>query len=179
MREDDVRRITGDIIDSAMKIHKMFGPGMLESVYERMLAIELKRRGHSVECQKTVGFTYEGEAFEDAFRLDLLVDGEVVVELKSTGTMNPVFAKQLRTYLVLSGLEIGLVINFGMALMKDGIVRVINSHNLNCSQNPLCASASLRGREKRFPTEAQRHRDAGQTTLCASASLRETNTGAM
>ena len=78
MREDDVRQITGDIIDSAMKIHKMFGPGMLESVYERMLAIELKRRGHSVECQKTVGFTYEGEAFEDAFRLDLLVDGEVV-----------------------------------------------------------------------------------------------------
>ena len=171
MREDDVRRITGDIIDSAMKIHKMFGPGMLESVYERMLAIELKRRGHSVECQKTVGFTYEGEAFEDAFRLDLLVDGEVVVELKSTGAMNPVFAKQLRTYLVLSGLEIGLVVNFGMALMKDGIVRVINSRNLKDSSTHLCG--------KELPTEAQRHRDAGQTTLCDSAYLRETNTGAM
>lgn len=144
MREDDVRRITGDIIDSAMKIHKMFGPGMLESVYERILAIELKRRGHVVECQKVVGFTYEDEAFEDAFRLDLLVDGEVVVELKSTGTMNLVFAKQLRTYLVLSGLEIGLVVNFGMALMKDGIVRVINSHNLNDSTTHLCASATLR-----------------------------------
>lgn len=67
------------------------------------------------------------------FRLDLLVDGTVVVELKSTSTMNPVFAKQLRTYLVLSGLEIGLVMNFGMALMRDGIVRVINSCNLNAS----------------------------------------------
>ena len=174
MIEDDVRQITGDIIDSAMKIHKMFGPGMLESVYERMLAIELKRRGHGVECQKSIGFMYEGEAFEDAFRLDLLVDGEVVVELKSTSTMNPVFAKQLRTYLVLSGLEIGLVINFGMALMKDGIVRVINSHNLNDSPNHLCASASLRETEKGFPTEAQSHREKSGTTLCASASLRET-----
>jgi len=144
MKEDDVRRITGDIIDSAMKIHKMFGPGMLESVYERMLAIELRKRGHVVECQKTIGFTYEGEVFEDAFRLDLLVDGEVVVELKSTGAMNPVFAKQLRTYLVLSGLGIGLVMNFGMALMKDGIVRVINSHNLDDSSKRLCDSASLR-----------------------------------
>ena len=171
MREDDTSRITGDIIDSAMKIHKMFGPGMLESVYERMLAIELKRRGHSVECQKAVGFTYEGEAFEDAFRLDLLVDGEIVVELKSTGAMNPVFAKQLRTYLVLSGLGIGLVVNFGMALMKDGIVRVINSRNLKDSSTHLCG--------KELPTEAQRHRDAGQTTLCDFASLRETNTGVM
>ena len=69
MIEDGVRQITGDIIDSAMKIHKMFGPGMLESVYERMLAIELKRRGHGVECQKSIGFMYEGEAFEDAFLL--------------------------------------------------------------------------------------------------------------
>ena len=151
VKEDDIRQITGDIIDSAMKIHKMFGPGMLESVYERILAIELKRRGHVVECQKAIGFRYEGEAFEDAFRLDLLVDGEVVVELKSTGAMNPVFAKQLRTYLVLSGLEVGLVVNFGMALMKDGIVRVINSHNLNDSQTQLCASASLRETKKEQP----------------------------
>lgn len=133
VREDDVRRITGDIIDSAMKIHKMFGPGLLESVYERMLSIELRKRGHVVECQKPIGFVYEGETFGDAFRLDLLVDGTVVVELKSTSAMNPVFAKQLRTYLVLSGLEIGLVMNFGMALMRDGIVRVINSCNLNAS----------------------------------------------
>lgn len=141
VKEDDIRQITGDIIDSAMKIHKMFGPGMLESVYERILAIELKRCGYVVECQKAIGFRYEGEAFEDAFRLDLLVDREVVVELKSTGAMNPVFAKQLRTYLVLFGLEIGLVMIFGMALMKDGIVQVINSYNLNDSQGHLCDSA--------------------------------------
>ena len=148
----ELNQITGDIIDSAMKIHKMFGPGMLESVYERMLAIELRKRGHLVECQKQIGFVYEGEKFEDAFRLDLLVDSSVVVELKSTSVMNPVFAKQLRTYLVLSGLEIGLVVNFGMATLKEGLVRVINSHNLNTITNPsLCASASLREIEKELP----------------------------
>lgn len=74
----------------------------------------------------------------------MLEERRGVVELKSTGAMNPVFAKQLRTYLVLSGLEVGLVVNFGMTLMKDGIVRVINSHNLNDSTTHLCASASLR-----------------------------------
>ena len=148
----ELNQITGDIIDSAMKIHKMFGPGMLESVYEWMLAIELRKRGHLVECQKQIGFVYEGEKFEDAFRLDLLVDSSVVVELKSTSVMNPVFAKQLRTYLVLSGLEIGLVVNFGMATLKEGLVRVINSHNLNTITNPsLCASASLREIEKELP----------------------------
>ena len=77
MREDDVRQITGDIIDSAMKIHKMFGPGMLESVYERMLAIELKKRGHAVECQKAIGFTYEDEAFEDAFSPTFQIIGKL------------------------------------------------------------------------------------------------------
>ena len=74
MREDDVRQITGDIIDSAMKIHKMFGPGMLESVYERMLAIELKKRGHVAECQKTIGSTYEGEVFESADDTQPIID---------------------------------------------------------------------------------------------------------
>ena len=87
------------------------------------------------------------------------MDGEVVVDLKSTGAMNLVFAKQLRTYLVLSGLKIGLVVNFGMALMKDGIVRVINSHNLNDSPTQLCASASLREKEKGFPQRLERHRE--------------------
>lgn len=177
MNEDGINRITGDIIDSAMKIHKMFGPGMLESVYERMLAIELRKRGHVVECQKQIGFVYEGESFDDAFRLDLLVDSSVVVELKSTSVMNQVFAKQLRTYLVLSGLEIGLVVNFGMATLKEGLVRVINSHNL-ASHSPanLRDSASLWERES-FPTEAQRHRGGDAGSLRDSASLLETNKG--
>ena len=144
----ELNQITGDVIDAAVKIHKTFGPGMLESVYERILAIELRKRGHVVECQRPIGFVYEGETFEDAFRIDLLVDEKVVIELKSTGAMNPVFAKQLRTYLVLSGLEIGLVLNFGMAMMKDGIVRVINSHNLQSNPTKLCASASLRETNK-------------------------------
>ena len=122
----DLNAISGDIVDSAMKIHKMFGPGLLESAYERLLKIELTKRGHNVECQKSVDFEYEGESFKDAFRMDMVVDNSVVIELKSTAAMNPVYAKQLRTYLVLSGLHLGLVVNFGLALMKDGIVRVIN-----------------------------------------------------
>ena len=122
----DLNAISGDIVDSAMKIHKMFGPGLLESAYERLLMIELTKRGHNVECQKSVDFEYEGESFKDAFRMDMVVDNSVVIELKSTAAMNPVYAKQLRTYLVLSGLHLGLVVNFGLALMKDGIVRVIN-----------------------------------------------------
>ena len=89
------------------------------------------------------------------------MDGEVVVELKSTGAMNQVFAKQLRTYLVLSGLEIGLVVNFGMALMKDGIVRVINSRNLKDSSTHLCG--------KELPTETQRCGADNTLRPCVSA----------
>lgn len=143
----ETNRITGDIVDAAVKIHRHFGPGLLESVYERMLAIELRKRGHDVECQKPIDFVYEGESFTDAFRLDLLVDGRVVVELKSTGAMNPVFAKQLRTYLVLSGLETGLVVNFGLAVLKDGIVRVVNSRNLQTSPEQFSAEARRPGEE--------------------------------
>lgn len=141
---DAVNKITGDILDSSLKIHKMFGPGMLESVYERLLALELERRGHCVERQKDVSFCYEGARFENAFRLDLLVDGEVVVELKSTSVMNPVFAKQVRTYLVLTGLHVGLLVNFGMATLKEGVVRVVNSKTPDLSEHHLIVSASLR-----------------------------------
>ena len=172
MKAHDINQVTGDIIDSALKVHRMFGPGMLESVYERLLAIELRKRGYKVDCQKPIGFAYEGESFDDAFRLDLLVDDAVVVELKSTGTMNPVFAKQLRTYLVLSGLTIGLVVNFGMSLLKDGIVRVINSHNLK--NNDLCVSAPPRETNPTSPTELRSHKAPGTHPLCASAPLRET-----
>ena len=141
---DAVNEITGDILDASVKIHRMFGPGMLESVYERLLALELERRGHQVERQKDVSFCYENVKFENAFRLDLLVDGEVIVELKSSGAMSPVYAKQVRTYLVLTGRQVGLLVNFGMATMKDGFVRVVNSKTPDLSEHNLCVSATLR-----------------------------------
>ena len=125
----DLKVITGLIVDAAIKIHKEFGPGLLESVYEKILAAELEFRGLSVECQKPLSLTYAGRTFPEAYRIDMLVDGCVIVELKSTAQMAPVYPKQLRTYLVLSNLEVGLLLNFGMNTMKEGIVRVVNNYN--------------------------------------------------
>ena len=121
--------ISGDVLDAAIKIHKQFGPGLLESVYETLLAIELRKRGHTVEMQQPVSFEYEGVRIDNAFRLDMLVDGKVVVELKSTEQMHPVFAKQVKTYLVVLKLHLGLVVNFGLATVKDGFVRIVNGYN--------------------------------------------------
>ena len=121
--------ITGDILDSAIKVHRKFGPGMLESVYERLLEAELLKRGHSVERQKSVSFEYEGMTLEDAFKVDLFVDGRIVVELRATEKMNPLFLKQVKTYLIAMDLPLGLLINFGMEKLVDGYVRVVNGFN--------------------------------------------------
>lgn len=121
-----IDNITGEILDAAIKIHRDFGPGMLESVYERMLEAELQKRGFVVETQKPISFIYEGMSFNDAFRIDLLVDGKVIVELKSTEKMSLVYHKQVKTYLKITGLQVGLLINFGMVTLKEGFVRVVN-----------------------------------------------------
>ena len=134
-------------MDAAVQIHKALGPGLLESVYELILEVELKRRGHSVERQRDVSFDYQGMHFNNAFRLDLLVDDSVILELKSTEKMASVYAKQLKTYLVLTGKTFGLVLNFGMATMKEGICRVANGYQ---EDSQLCASAALR--EVSIPT---------------------------
>ena len=101
---------------------------MLESIYEQLLEIELCKRGHTVERQKPISFEYEGVMLENAFRLDMLVDGMVVVELKSVEKMNPVFMKQLKTYLVITNLKVGVVVNFGMSTLKEGFVRFVNDY---------------------------------------------------
>ena len=137
----DINAITGDILDAAIKVHQKFGPGLLESVYETILSIEVERRGHKVECQKALPIKYEDRLIPDAFRMDLLVDGLVVVELKSTAQMSPVYFKQLRTYLVLSGLQVGLLINFGMNTLKEGFKRVVNNFGIENS-----ASSAREGR---------------------------------
>ena len=116
---------------------------MLESIYEQLLEAELTRRGHKVERQKSVSFEYDGLLLENAFRVDLLIDDVVVVELKATEQMKPVFAKQVKTYLVAMNLQVGVVLNFGMATVKEGFTRVVNGFNDNNSQR-LCLSASLR-----------------------------------
>lgn len=126
--------ITEKIIGSSIKLHQTLGPGLLESVYELILARDLERAGLQVERQKPVSFEYDGLWFDDAFRVDLLVEGTIVVELKSVETLAPVHSKQLLTYLRLLNLPVGLLLNFGAATLKDGIQRVVN--HLDPSASP-------------------------------------------
>jgi GxxExxY protein len=124
----EIDEITGEIVDAAVKLHKRFGPGMLESVYERLLAHELTRRGLTVERQRAVTFSFEGATFENAFRVDLLVNDIVAVEVKSLETLAPVHHKQLLTYLRPLDLRVGLLINFGAAMLRGSIHRVVNGY---------------------------------------------------
>jgi GxxExxY protein len=124
----DIDEITGVTVDAALKIHRGLGPGLLESVYEVVLARELIRRGLQVERQRAVSFEFDGMLFADGLRVDLLVGGCVVVELKSVERFAPVHAKQLLTYLRLMNLPVGLLINFGAATLKEGLKRVVNDH---------------------------------------------------
>jgi iron complex transport system substrate-binding protein len=133
--------ITGGIIDASMNIHTRLGPGLLESVYETVLAKSLMKQGMAVERQKPVTFTYEGTVFEEGFRVDLLVENRVIIELKSVEKLSPVHSKQLLTYLRLMDLPVGLLINFGAATLKEGLHRVVN--NL-----PSSASRQLRVNQK-------------------------------
>lgn len=132
MKELD--EITGAVVDAAIQIHRELGPGLLESVYEAILARSLEKRGLQIERQRPVRFEYDGMAFEDGFRVDLFVEQRVVVELKSVERLAPVHSKQLLTYLRLMNLPVGLLINFGAAYLKDGLHRVVN--NLPPSASP-------------------------------------------
>jgi GxxExxY protein len=119
------------VVDAAFHVHRGLGPGLLESVYESVLARMLEERGYRVERQKVVSFEYCGMRFEDGFRADLVVEGAIVVELKSVERLAPVHAKQLLTYLRLLDLRVGFLINFNTATFKEGIQRVVNQHREN------------------------------------------------
>ena len=122
----DENEISREIVDAAFKIHQNLGPGLFESVYETVLAYELERRGLKVSRQVAVALEYEGLVVENAFRIDLLVDEKVVVELKVVDELAPVHRKQVLTYLRLRELKLGLLVNFGVATFKDGVVRLVN-----------------------------------------------------
>jgi GxxExxY protein len=123
MTENEIAKI---VVDAAFKVHTALGPGLLESVYEVVLARELEQRGLKVERQKPVPILYDNLKFDEGFRADLIVENSVIVELKSVETIVPVHKKQLLTYLRLTDKRLGLLINFGAALIKDGITRVVN-----------------------------------------------------
>jgi len=122
--------ITGSIVDTAIHLHRDFGPSLLESTYEVLLLDELERRGHTVQAQVVVPLIYRGRLIEKAFRLDLLVDHVVVIEVKSTERSAPVHRMQVLTYLRLMRLQVGLVLNFGFETMKAGIDRVYNDREV-------------------------------------------------
>lgn len=126
----DLERVVSVIIDSAIQVHRELGPGLLERVYLTVLAHVLRRRGLVVEKRKKVSFEYDGLVFHGALEIDLLVEGQIVVELKSVERLAPVHFKQVLTYLRLMDLRLGLLINFGGATLKDGgIRRIVNGYH--------------------------------------------------
>ena len=126
--KDQLNNLSGVIVDSAMEVHREFGPGLLERVYEAALAKELSLRGVSVRRQVAAPVFYKGETLdEEVFKIDLMVDDSIVVELKTVSAIMPIHEAQLHTYMRLSGKSLGLLINFNVTLLKNGIKRrVIN-----------------------------------------------------
>jgi iron complex transport system substrate-binding protein len=130
-----IDEISGDVLDLSIRLHRELGPGLLESVYETVLAGKLAGKGYRIERQKAVDVMFEGQHFDAAFRIDLLIEGSVLVEIKSVERLNAAHAKQLLTYLRLTQQPLGLLVNFGGATLKEGFKRLVNDYD---------ASASLR-----------------------------------
>jgi GxxExxY protein len=124
--EPTLNELTKLIVDAGLEIHKELGPGLLETVYETVLARELTLRGLHVLRQVSLPVTWKGEALENSFRADLIVEGRVIVELKSVEQIAAVHKKQVLTYLKLTGMKVGLLLNFGTELFRDGIHRLAN-----------------------------------------------------
>ena len=124
--KERLNAITKSIIGSAIQVHRALGPGLLESAYEACLAFELGKRRMRVEQQKPLPFIYEQVKLDCGYRIDLLVEGSVVVEIKSVDALAPIHEAQVITYLKLSGCKLGLLINFNVQLLKDGIHRFVN-----------------------------------------------------
>jgi GxxExxY protein len=114
------------IVETAIKIHRELGPGLLESVYEIAMTHQLQQRGLFIQRQAPVAFEYQGHSFDEGFRADLIVDKKVIVELKCVEKLNNAHKKQLLTYLRLTGIRLGYLLNFSEALMKQGIIRTVN-----------------------------------------------------
>jgi GxxExxY protein len=119
-------RIAREVVDAALRLHRHFGPGIYESVYEPVLAYELNKRNLTTRQQTPVPLMYDGVKFDIGFKTDVVVNDLVILELKSVEKLEPVHFKQLLTYLRLTGLRLGLLINFGEDLLKDGIHRIVN-----------------------------------------------------
>jgi GxxExxY protein len=123
MTENEIGTI---VVDAAIAVHRELGPGLLESVYEVVLAFELERRGLKVQRQVPISIEYQGITFNEGFRADMIVEEKVILELKSVERTSAAHRKQAQTYVRLAGRKLGYLLNFGEALMKDGITRCVN-----------------------------------------------------
>jgi GxxExxY protein len=119
-------QISGDVVDCAVKVHRILGPGLLESVYRAALASELQKRGYFVAIERPIPAVYEDIHLELGFRADIVVNNRVIIETKSVEALAPIHSKVLLTYLRLADVRLGLLINFNVELIKDGIRRVVN-----------------------------------------------------
>jgi GxxExxY protein len=122
----DINQLSSKIIGAAIEVHKIVGPGLLESTYEVCLCYELDRRGLFFERQKPLPSVYKGKKLDCGYRLDVVVENSIILELKSCEQIEPIHKAQLLTYLKLSGLKLGLLLNFNIPIMRDGIVRIVN-----------------------------------------------------
>jgi GxxExxY protein len=123
---ENINRVTGIVLDTAMHVHRTLGPGLLESVYLHVMEYELRKRGLVVSREVPIPVVWETIHLEVGFRADLIVEGMVIVELKSVEAVAPVHKKQVLTYLRLADMRVGLLINFGAELLKDGVTRVVH-----------------------------------------------------
>jgi GxxExxY protein len=122
----DINELSNRIIGACIEVHKTLGPGLLETTYEECLCHELSLRGLSLERQKSLPVIYKGRQLDCGYRLDVVVENQIILELKSCGEIEPIHKAQLLTYLKLSGLNLGLLLNFNSPIMRDGIVRIVN-----------------------------------------------------
>jgi GxxExxY protein len=122
----NMNQLSSKIIGAAIEVHKTLGPGLLESAYEECLCHELNIQGLLFEKQKPLTIYYKGKKLDCGYRLDIVVEKAVIIELKSCEKVEPIHKAQLLTYLKLSGLNLGLILNFNVPLMRDGIVRIVN-----------------------------------------------------
>jgi GxxExxY protein len=122
----DINDLTGEVIGAAIEVHKALGPGLLESTYEECLCIELELRNIPFERQKEIPIEYKGVNLNHAYRLDIVVPNKLIVELKACDSLEPIHHAQLLTYLKLSGIKVGLLINFNVPVLKEGIKRLAN-----------------------------------------------------
>lgn len=125
----DIDEVSGTVVDVALRLHRELGPGLLESVYEMLLAARLEKGGLRVARQHVIDIEFDGVRVANTFKIDLLVDARLVVEIKSVERLAPVHAKQLLTYLRLTKLPVGLLINFGGETLKEGVKRIVNHHH--------------------------------------------------